>query len=149
MEPEAQLAHDSHQHQTVEGNATDQQRHYTEANIWTGHKQDPTYRRRKHSDYQTTPGTKGGAGKGKYDHMRQIVPDNAQHRTDTHQAPTPGASASTTGMHHPSQRGVWAQDSRSSPSTSSQHYFAPASSSTSAPDQYDNGRWPSWSQMES
>ena len=73
-ESQAQHSHDSYQHQTADSTAADQQPHYADANIWTGPKQDPPYRRRKHSDYHNTQGTKGGAGKGKYDHMRQIVP---------------------------------------------------------------------------
>ena len=112
-----------------------------------GSKHDTTNRRRQHYAYQMPPRTNGG--KGKYDHLKQMAPDQPQTHMDVHRKPIPGVSASTTGMHHPSQPGVWAQDSMSSPSASSQQHLAQASTASSAADQCDRGeRWPTWAHVE-
>ena len=73
------------------------------------------------------------------------MPDSA--RADAERKPKPAVTASTTGIHHPTQPSVWAHDSTSNPSSPAQHSGWQPSTSASAFSQRDEP-WPSWAQME-
>ena len=83
-------------------------------------------------------------GKGPYGHLRQVMPDKA--RADAERKPKPGVTASTTGIHHPIQPSVWAQDATSSPGTPAQHHFAQPPTSSSSHDQGEEP-WPPWGEV--
>ena len=124
-----------------------------DANVWRAqrpgapsHAPQPQYDPTTATPRKCSYGTRGG----KLAHLQPIMPDASQtyaRAQQQHQQQlSPTISASSTGLHHPSQPGVWAQDAMAGSSPESQQQ--PAQPATTAGSADPWVRWPAWDKVE-